>query len=628
MSTAGTARRRDRRLAGLRIGGLIAASAAVLLVAGVLFLVLRQVDAVRRLDDATIVLRQVQQAATAVSRAGDLAGRALLTREQVAVEQAVAARDDARRALEVLGGARASRTTLRNAWAGFEAWDQAVMQPLQAGRPPGGLTVSSPGFTALSSATNALRDDIATVDIAVLAAQQDLEQAQLLLAPLGILALVATMAALVVWVMLDQLVLARVGAVAAALRAAARGDLGARADAGGWVDLAGPANEVIDDLRVASIAQEEKTAGLQRQLLGAESDRALGRTVLDNVPEAVLVLSVENTVLRVNRRVGEMFALQVQGTPPVATLRDHLGQVFGPEPDVVGACTGPGGDNRAIGRLSLVQQWPERREIELTAAPLLAGNNQVIGRLCVFADVTAERENVRVKTEFFSMVTHELRTPLTSINGYVDLLADPEIPDPGPERRAEFMRAIRRNTTRLQALTNDLLDLSALEAGKVTLDTTPVPVVDLLDGIRETFTPIAAEKEQSLTVRSTGALPDVQVDGQRIGQVLTNLVSNACKYTPKGGSVTVTAGLMPGGSQVWIAVQDTGYGLSPEERSRLFTRFYRAKNERTKGIPGTGLGLTITRQLVEMHGGTIAVDSEPGRGSTFQITVPVAPAYR
>lgn len=231
----------------------------------------------------------------------------------------------------------------------------------------------------------------------------------------------------------------------------------------------------------------------------------------------------------------------------------------------------------------------------------------------------------RLKTEFVSFVSHELRTPLTSIKGYVDLLLEGEGGRLEP-RHQQLVGIVRKNAERLVTLTGELLDVSRMEAGKIELHLDELDMRRLIQQAVDTVRPLVESKQQHLTVRVPEGLPYIAGDAQRVAQILTNLLSNATKYTHAGGSVSVTAHAED--AQVRIDVADNGVGLSPEEQANLFTRFYRAKNEATRGVAGTGLGLAITRSLVELHGGTINVASEPGRGSTFSFTLPVAAAGR
>jgi signal transduction histidine kinase len=233
------------------------------------------------------------------------------------------------------------------------------------------------------------------------------------------------------------------------------------------------------------------------------------------------------------------------------------------------------------------------------------------------------REVNQLKSEFVSLVSHELRTPLTAISGYLDLLLEAQGIE-STAKQQELLAIVKRNTERLVKLIDDLLDLSRIESGKVELRATAVDIVALITEVVGLLQSQFEAKGQRLFFDPTQTLPAVAGDAERIRQILINLLSNAHKYTPQGGQIWLTVGSEEG--WVRINVRDNGIGLSPDEQARLFDKFFRARLPATQGVEGTGLGLPITRLLVEMHGGRITVTSAPGEGSTFSFTLPVADA--
>jgi signal transduction histidine kinase len=233
----------------------------------------------------------------------------------------------------------------------------------------------------------------------------------------------------------------------------------------------------------------------------------------------------------------------------------------------------------------------------------------------------AIQEANRLKTEFVSMVSHELRTPLTSIQGYADLLLEDER-IAGEER--ESLTLVRKNADRLLALINDLLDLSRMEAGKLDLHRKDLDLTSLIPEVAGSLRPLLEAKRQRLRLDLAEALPAVWADQDRVTQILTNLISNAHKYTLVEGSITVAARRDDG--FVRVDVSDTGLGLSAEDQAQLFTKFFRAHDRSPQAGRGTGLGLVITRLLVELHGGRITVSSAPGQGSTFSFSLPALEA--
>jgi signal transduction histidine kinase len=229
----------------------------------------------------------------------------------------------------------------------------------------------------------------------------------------------------------------------------------------------------------------------------------------------------------------------------------------------------------------------------------------------------AIQEANRLKTEFVSMVSHELRTPLTSIQGYADLLIeDKRIA--GEQR--ESLTLVKKNSDRLLGLINDLLDLSCIEAGRLDLHRKSLDLARLIPEVAGSLRPLIETKRQQLTLDLGETLPAVWADADRVTQILTNLISNAHKYTLAQGSITVAARRDDG--FVRVDVSDTGIGLSPEDQAQLFTKYFRAHDRSPQAAGGTGLGLVITRLLVELHGGRITVSSAPGLGSTFSFSLP------
>jgi signal transduction histidine kinase len=228
-------------------------------------------------------------------------------------------------------------------------------------------------------------------------------------------------------------------------------------------------------------------------------------------------------------------------------------------------------------------------------------------------------ELTQLKSEFVTLVSHELRSPLTSITGYVELLLEGS-GGASAEAQRESLGIVKRNADRLLQLIDDLLDMARIEAGKVELRRTRLDLAGLMQEVAKALRPQIEAKGQRLTLDLAEALPAVTADADRVTQILTNLLSNAHKYTPPAGSITITARGEEG--HVRVNVQDTGIGLSSDDQAQLFTKFFRAQHRTTAGVGGTGLGLAITRALVELHGGEITVTSTLGQGTTFGFTLP------
>ena len=345
------------------------------------------------------------------------------------------------------------------------------------------------------------------------------------------------------------------------------------------------------------------------------------RALFNAVNSAILFVSSDGRILTVNRFFLELFDVAAKTIigQRLDDFRASWAALFVDSSSMQEVLDVYGKNEIDTIAICVSQIEPEKREMELQSLPVFNTTEKYLGRLYLWRDVTQEHELERLKRDFVSQVSHELRTPLTSIKGFVDLLL--EDPDSLNSEQLEFLRIVHENAQRLVALVNDLLDLARIESGKMTLERSAIALNPLIEDTLQSFTPSLAGKHQSLEVSLERNSPKVFADPERTRQILTNLVSNAHKYTLSKGTVRVSTHIED--QQVWIAVQDSGIGMTPQELAKLFSRFFRAKNLLTEDIGGTGLGLSITHALVELHGGIIEVESQPGEGSTFRFTLPL-----
>ena len=222
-----------------------------------------------------------------------------------------------------------------------------------------------------------------------------------------------------------------------------------------------------------------------------------------------------------------------------------------------------------------------------------------------------------------SVAAHELRAPLTAIEGFVEMLVDR---DAGPltDKQREYLQVVRQSSNRLLHITNNLLNVTRIEAGRVDLILEPTDLPALVQSVAAEFVPQAAANAHRLVLRVDPSLPNAMCDRYHAAQIIGNLLSNALKYTPPDGQIGTEVGWGPKEGFLQVAVTDSGIGIPAEDQKHLFGRFFRASNAAEMGASGTGLGLYITRSLVELHGGSIWLSSEPGKGSTFYVTFPIA----
>jgi two-component system, sensor histidine kinase and response regulator len=279
--------------------------------------------------------------------------------------------------------------------------------------------------------------------------------------------------------------------------------------------------------------------------------------------------------------------------------------------------------------------------VSSTKMPLRDEHGQIIGTFGISRDVTAQitaehavaqqardlsaqnerlRELDGLKDEFIALISHELRTPLTSIIGNVELLKDECASGLNP---GQLVEVIERNAQRLLRLIGDLLFLSRIQAGRMAVELRIADLADIAAQAVEEMR-LEAQRKHIDLVLSAAAVPSFAVDPARIAQLLGNLISNAVKFTPAGGKVEVRLGTVE--EQAVLTVTDTGVGIAEADRERIFERFFRTATATQQAIQGTGLGLTISKAIVEAHNGTITVDSDEGHGSTFTICLPLSPS--
>lgn len=254
----------------------------------------------------------------------------------------------------------------------------------------------------------------------------------------------------------------------------------------------------------------------------------------------------------------------------------------------------------------------------LSITPIRDRGGKLTHFIGVQSDVSGQKETERLKNELVSTVSHELRTPLTSLRGFAELMLERDFT---PEKRRKFLEIIHKEATRLSNLINDFLDVQRMESGRQEYHFEPVSIGLLIQETMALF--VGSNPDHSFRADVAPDLPIVWADADRIRQVLSNLTANAVKFSPQGGLVTLSASYRDTGNSVVCSVGDQGIGIPPEAIPQLFRKFYRVDNTETRKIGGTGLGLSVVKQIVEAHHGSVCVESEPGEGSCFLFSLPV-----
>lgn len=264
---------------------------------------------------------------------------------------------------------------------------------------------------------------------------------------------------------------------------------------------------------------------------------------------------------------------------------------------------------------------PEHRMLRVQANPVTGARGEFLGVVVVAQDITDQRRTDMVRREFVANVSHELRTPLTSVRALAEALAGGAAQD--REAGPRFLERIIAEIDRLTLLVNDLLDLSAIESGSAKLEMEPVPLGEVIEDVVTKFRPMADRRR--IVLRGNGERGPLRAwaDRARVTQAVANLVDNAIKYTPDGGTITVEGEARDG--MVAISVADTGIGIASEHLPRIFERFYRVDRSRSRALGGTGLGLSIVKHIATSHGGDVEVKSVEGRGTRFSLLLPRAP---
>ncbi|MCZ6676432.1 MAG: ATP-binding protein [Candidatus Poribacteria bacterium] len=340
--------------------------------------------------------------------------------------------------------------------------------------------------------------------------------------------------------------------------------------------------------------------------------------IVNSLTEGLILVDSGNRVLHINPAaeyllnvsaddIGKDFTQLIQNEALIRTLKENQLQISLNKP-VTSDVTFNHNDEKLV--------------LRVFASPFLDESGSALGTVYVFDDITREKEIDQMKSDFISLVSHELRTPLTSIIGFVSFILDGRAGQIN-EKQQNSLARVQRQSKRLAALINNLLDISRIESGRIQMREEPISPLEIATQRLEEIRPQADEKSIQLNLIAPDSLPRIIGDEERIGQVFTNLIGNAIKFTPNNGQVVLK--LTVDGALLHVEVIDTGPGIPVEERQNVFDKFYQMSDIHTRQQGGSGLGLSITKNIIEAHGGTLWIDDgDRGKGSNFQFVLPLA----
>lgn len=353
----------------------------------------------------------------------------------------------------------------------------------------------------------------------------------------------------------------------------------------------------------------------EQNLLELASEKSRLNAIIKSISEGVIVINVNGDVVYYNYSALKMLNLSnlkigenIINKLPLQIV-DIVTKIFSAEKFLIKSYTTEY-SNKEGGELF----------IEAACTPIPHPDGSLAGVVVVLSNITEYKRIEIIKNQFVSMVAHELKTPLAAVRGFINIILDKSI-SLSPEKELDYLN---RSNSRLKSLTdlvNDLLDISRMELKTKEREITEVNLSDVVSSTLQMLELEISRRELNLSYDVESGLPLIKADANEITRIVTNLISNAVKYNKDKGKIEVS--LSSSGDYVILKVKDTGIGMKPEEKKKLFTEFYRAKNERTRGISGTGLGLSIVKRIVDSYFGLIEIESEYGKGSTFTINLPI-----
>jgi two-component system phosphate regulon sensor histidine kinase PhoR len=381
-------------------------------------------------------------------------------------------------------------------------------------------------------------------------------------------------------------------------------------------------DRVGDEISLLEQRLNEMSLRIRGNLRQITAEKEKADSILRCMIEGVLVLDPKGHVMLMNHQVRAMFHV-----PPEKDMSGLSVLEISRHPEMHRIVEEVLAYDFSEARYSKEVELEDERCFRVNAVRLRSPQGHSLGSILVFHDVSDIKRFEAMRSDFVANVSHELRTPLTAIRGYVETLLDAPPVDPADSR--QFLEIIERHSERLSRLTEDLLTLSDLESGKIQLNFQPLDPNHLIQRVLEIFWDRGSKKDIRLIHRAAPDLPELHGDSDRLEQIFINLVDNAIKYTPAGGTVTLTAtrtAAADGTPQIEIAVADTGPGIPEKDLPRLTERFYRVDKARSRDLGGTGLGLAIVKHIVQAHKGELEIESTVNKGTNVRVRIPQEPA--
>jgi len=379
-----------------------------------------------------------------------------------------------------------------------------------------------------------------------------------------------------------------------------------------------PLNEFLTNAKrqIEQLRSESRELQIQSRIAAAEKSHT--EAIIFSISDAVIVTNRFDELILANEGAERLLGFKLG-----SALRKNIDRVIS-DGTLVRLVRETRSHGRSFTRRVIehtLDQKSSPKTFSITLSCVETDNEEVSGVVAVLHDVTREKEIARMKTDFVSSVSHELKTPLASIKAYIEMLTDGEIED--DKTRNEFYEIIASETNRLHRLIENILNISRIESGVVKVVREPISLSAVVKQVLDVAAPQARAKNIRITEQLAPVYYQVEADRDMVYQATMNLVSNAIKYTPEGGTVTVSARVDERRSVAVCDVADTGMGISPADLPHIFDKFYRVRGS-SKMATGTGLGLTLVKHMIEtVHDGRLSVTSEEGKGSTFSFELPV-----